>query len=246
MTDRALVVLPVYNEADNLERVVGRVRAAGCDVLVVDDSSPDGSGELADRLAAADAGVHALHRRRKLGLGSAYIAGFSWGLDRDYGLLLEMDADGSHDPAYLPELLSAARAIDGLAIGSRYVRGGAVRGWPLHRMLLSWGANVYARLILGTSVRDITSGYRCYTRSALGAIRLGEVVAQGYAFQIEMAVRCLAVGRRVTEVPIVFEDRVAGQSKVSRGEVYRALLAVIRLRFAGFRQRPATAEHPLG
>lgn len=245
MTD-GLVVLPVYNEADNLERVVAGVRAAGCAVLVVDDNSPDGSGALADRLASADPGVRVLHRPRKLGLGGAYIAGFQWGLDHGYGLLLEMDADGSHDPRYLPELLATASRVDGLAIGSRYVRGGAVRGWPLHRVLLSWGANVYARLILRTSVRDITSGYRCYTRATLDAIRLGEVVAQGYAFQIEMAVRCLAAGRRVAEVPIVFEDRVAGQSKVSRGEVYRALLAVIRLRFTGFGQGREPAERRLG
>jgi len=170
--ERACVVIPTYDERENLERVVAGVRAQDCDVLVVDDASPDGTGRLADQLAAADPGVSVLHRPRKLGLGSAYLAGFGRGLERGYQLFVEMDADGSHLPEHLVPIVEAARAGGGLAIGSRYSKGGGIRGWGAARYFLSWGANLYTRLLLWLPVRDCTSGYRCYTRRALEAIGL--------------------------------------------------------------------------
>jgi len=224
-----LVVLPTYNESQNLEKVVEGVRYFGHDVLVVDDASPDGTAEIADRLAEADAGVRVLHRSRKLGLGSAYIDAFRIGLAEGSKLFVEMDADGSHLAKDLENIIDAARGSGGLAIGSRYVRGGQIDGWPAHRWLLSWAANVYCRLLLGLSTRDCTSGFRCYTRELLEQIRLDEVVSQGYSFQIEMVHRTKRLGYPVIEVPIRFEDRVAGASKVSRGEVRRALWNVLRL-----------------
>src|SRR5262245_31147980 len=230
---RTLVVLPTYNEVENLERAGGHVRRAGYDVLVVDDSSPDGTGELAARLAAADPGIRVLVRPGKLGLGSAYVAGFKCGLAHGYDYLVEMDTDGSHRPEHLPEIVGEAQRSGALAIGSRYVRGGSVAGWGWHRMLLSWGANVYCRALLGLRVRDATSGYRCYPRTMLEAVDLDRVMSQGYSFQIEMVYRCLERGFEVHEVPIHFEDRVAGRSKVSQGEVRKALLAVLWLRLRG-------------
>jgi glycosyltransferase involved in cell wall biosynthesis len=227
---RALVVLPTYNECENLERVVSGVRELGCEVLVVDDCSPDGTGELAARLAKSDPGVRLLSRPSKLGLGSAYVAGFTRGLELGYDLMVEMDADGSHRPEHLLDIVAEAARSGGLAIGSRYVPGGAVSGWPWHRKLLSWGANVYCRTLLGVRVRDATSGYRCYPRAVLEAIGLERIVAQGYSFQIEMVYRCLRLGFPVREVPILFEDRIAGHSKVSRGEVTKALTSVLGLR----------------
>ena len=230
---RTLVVLPTYNEVENLERAVGHVRQAGYDVLVVDDSSPDGTGELAAQLAAADPGVQVLVRPGKLGLGSAYVAGFKCGLRHGYDYLVEMDSDGSHRPEHLPEIVGEARRSGALAIGSRYIRGGSVAGWGWHRKLLSWGANVYCRALLGLRVRDATSGFRCYPRAVLEAVDLDLVMSQGYSFQIEMVYRCLRRGFSVNEVPIHFEDRVAGRSKVSEGEVRKALLAVLWLRLRG-------------
>ncbi|HEY1454920.1 MAG TPA: polyprenol monophosphomannose synthase [Candidatus Dormibacteraeota bacterium] len=224
-----LVVLPTYNERQNLERVVAGVRHLGHDVLVVDDASPDGTGEVADQLAAADPGVRVLHRDRKLGLGSAYEDAFKVGLAEGSRLFVEMDADGSHRAQDLDAIVEAARGGGGLAIGSRYIRGGKITGWPAHRWLLSWAANVYCRVLLGLRTRDCTSGYRCYTRDLLSMIRLEEVVSQGYSFQIEMVHLTRKLGYPVIEVPIQFEDRVAGASKVSRGEVSRALLTVLRL-----------------
>jgi dolichol-phosphate mannosyltransferase len=232
-TSTVLVVLPTYNELENLERAVCAVRATGCDVLVVDDSSPDGTGELAARLAAADPGLDVLVRPGKLGLGSAYVTGFKCGLERGYDLLVEMDADGSHRPEHLSSLIEEARRTGGLVIGSRYIPGGQVTGWGWHRKLLSWGANVYCRALLGFDVRDCTSGYRCYPRAVLEAVGLDRVLSQGYSFQVEMVYRCLRCGFLVSEVPIHFEDRVAGKSKVSQGEVSRALWAVLRLRLRG-------------
>jgi dolichol-phosphate mannosyltransferase len=229
VTDGVLVVLPTFNEVQNLERVVAGVRQLGHDVLIVDDASPDGTGQLADRLAAADKGVRVLHRARKLGLGSAYEDAFRIGLADGAQLLVEMDADGSHLPENLDGIVEAARRSGGLAIGSRYVSGGSIVGWPLQRWLLSWGANVYCRLLLGLPTRDCTSGYRCYTRDLVNRIGLDDVVSQGYSFQIEMVWRARRLGYSVVEVPIRFEDRVAGASKVSRGEVRRALLTVLRL-----------------
>jgi glycosyltransferase involved in cell wall biosynthesis len=225
----ALVVLPTYNESQNLERVVAGVRHFGHDVLVVDDASPDGTAEIADLLAAADPGVRVLHRPRKLGLGSAYEDAFRIGLAEGSNLFVEMDADGSHLAKDLESIIDAARGSRGLAIGSRYIRGGQIEGWPFHRWLLSWAANVYCRILLGLSTRDCTSGFRCYTRELLEQIGLDEVVSQGYSFQIEMVHRAKKLGYPIVEVPIRFEDRVAGASKVSRGEVRRALWTVLRL-----------------
>jgi dolichol-phosphate mannosyltransferase len=227
-----LVVLPTYNESENLEKVVAGVRHMGHDVMVVDDASPDGTGDIADRLAAADTGVRVLHRPRKLGLGSAYEDAFRIGLQDGSKLFVEMDADGSHLAKDLQSIVDAARGCGGLAIGSRYVRGGEIVGWPAHRWLLSWAANVYCRMLLGLATRDCTSGYRCYTRDLLLQIRLDEVVSQGYSFQIEMVHRTRRLGYPIVEVPIRFEDRVAGASKVSRGEVRRALWTVLRLSLA--------------
>jgi dolichol-phosphate mannosyltransferase len=231
--ERVLVVLPTYNEAENIERAIRAVRQTGYDALVVDDSSPDGTADIVARLAEADPGIQLIVRPDKMGLGSAYVAGFRCGLDRGYDYLVEMDADGSHRPEHLPDLVAAAGRLGGLAIGSRYVRGGSVEGWPWHRHLLSWAANVYTRALLGMRVHDATSGYRCYTKAVLEAIRLDSVVSQGYSFQIEMLYRCLRCGFPVGEMPIRFEDRIAGRSKVSQGEVRKALTTVLWLRLGG-------------
>lgn len=224
-----LVVLPTFNEQSNLEQVVAGVRHLGHDVMVVDDASPDGTGELADNLAATDAGVRVLHRERKLGLGSAYVDAFRIGLAEGSALFVEMDADGSHRPQDLDPIVEAARGCGGLAIGSRYIKGGEIVGWPPHRWLLSWAANWYCRILLGLRTHDCTSGYRCYTRELLSQIGLDEVVSQGYSFQIEMVHRARHLGFPVAEVPIRFEDRIAGASKVSQGEIRRALWTVLRL-----------------
>ena len=232
-----LVVLPTYNERQNIERVVASVRRLGHDVMVVDDSSPDGTGEIADRLAAADPGVRVLHRPGKLGLGSAYEDAFRIGLKDGTQLFVEMDADGSHRPEDLAAIVAAAKKSGGLALGSRYVSGGAIEGWPFHRWLLSWAANIYCRILLWLPTRDTTSGYRCYTRALLEHIDLDAVVSQGYSFQIEMVWRARRRGYAVVEVPIRFEDRVAGASKVSQGEVRRALITVLRLRLRSWLRR---------
>ena len=224
-----LVVLPTFNERENLERVVAGVRHLGHDVLVVDDASPDGTGDIADGLAAADEGVRVMHRERKLGLGSAYEDAFRIGLAEGSRLLVEMDADGSHRAQDLQPIVDAARGCGGLAVGSRYMPGGQIVGWPGHRLLLSWGANVYCRTLLSLKVRDCTSGFRCYTRELLSSIDLDGIVSQGYSFQIEMVHRTVRLGYPVVEVPIRFEDRVAGASKVSQGEIRRALWTVLRL-----------------
>ncbi len=224
-----LVVLPTFNERENLAKVVAGVRHLGHDVLVVDDASPDGTGQLADELANADRGVRVLHRERKLGIGSAYEDAFRIGLDGGSSLFVEMDADGSHRPQDLDKIVDAARGSGGLAIGSRYMPGGEIAGWPAHRLLLSRGANVYCRTLLRLRVRDCTSGFRCYTRQLLAGMQLDEIVSQGYSFQIEMVHRTVRLGYPVVEVPIRFEDRVAGASKVSQGEISRALWTVLRL-----------------
>ncbi len=224
-----LVVLPTFNERENLERVVVGVRHLGHDVLIVDDASPDGTGELADELADADDGIRVLHRERKLGIGSAYEDAFRIGLADGAALFVEMDADGSHRPQDLNAIVNAARGSRGLAIGSRYMRGGEIVGWPPQRLLLSRGANIYCRTLLRLRVRDCTSGFRCYTREVLNAIKLDDIVSQGYSFQIEMVHRTVRLGYPVVEVPIRFEDRIAGASKVSQGEISRALWTVLRL-----------------
>ncbi len=213
---RVLVVLPTYNERDNLGWVVGRIRAATpqVDVLVVDDNSPDGTGEVADALAAADPQVSVLHRTEKAGLGAAYLHGFRVALERGYDVVGEMDADGSHQPEQLPLLLEALRGAD-LVIGSRWVSGGSVVNWPLSRKVLSVGGNVYARVLLGIPLRDVTAGYRLFRRTTLEKIDLGSVESAGYIFQTDLAFRTLRAGLRVVEVPIEFIERVRGESKMS-------------------------------
>ena len=221
------VVIPTYNEIANLENIVSRVRssAPAADILVVDDNSPDGTGELADKLAAADDHIHVLHRAGKSGLGAAYVAGFGWGLERGYGTLVEMDADGSHDPADLPRLLTALEGAD-LAIGSRWVPGGVVVNWPRSREVLSRGANAYARVMLGVGVHDATGGFRAYRADTLRAISLETVQSQGYCFQIDLTLRTADAGLAITEVPITFTDRIEGTSKMSRAIIAEAFWRV--------------------
>lgn len=228
-----LVVVPTYDEAQTLPGTLARLRAAvpGADVLVVDDASPDGTGELADAAAAADPGVHVLHRPGKQGLGAAYVAGFGWGLDAGYDVLVEMDADGSHRPEQLPDLLAAlgGPAEPGgadLVIGSRWVPGGRVENWPRHRELLSRAGNVYVRLALGLRLGDATAGFRAYRAEVLRAVDLARVESHGYCFQVDMAWRVVRVGGRVVEVPITFVERTAGRSKMSRAIVAEALWKV--------------------
>jgi dolichol-phosphate mannosyltransferase len=227
-----LIVIPTYNEADNLERLLGAVRQAvpDAEVLVVDDASPDGTGRLAEQLARAGSGVHVLHRREKLGLGTAYVDGFRWGLARGYARFFEMDADFSHDPSFLPGFIAALDAGADVVVGSRRMAGGSVVGWGPVRHLLSHGGSLYSRLLLGVSVRDMTTGFKAYTREALERLDVGSVRSNGYAFQIETTYRAVRSGLRVVEVPIVFVDRRAGQSKMSFEDVIEAVTRVIRMR----------------
>jgi len=233
---RACVVLPTYNERENIAAIVPAILAASpeLDVLVVDDSSPDGTGALAQELAGREPRVRVLHRQRKEGLGRAYLAGFEVALGAGYGRILEMDADFSHDPSRLPALLATSRDAD-LVLGSRYVPGGGTRNWGLGRRLLSRGGSLYARLILGVPVRDLTGGFKCFRREVLERIDLRSVTSAGYAFQIELTYRALRAGFRVVEVPIVFADRRVGQSKMSRAIVLEALGKVWLMRAAGWR-----------
>jgi dolichol-phosphate mannosyltransferase len=229
----AWLVLPTYDEAENLERLVEAALdklPASARVLVVDDSSPDGTGELAERLAERLEPVEVLHRERKEGLGPAYVAGFRRALEGGAGLVVEMDADFSHDPAYLPRLLEAAERAD-LVLGSRYVAGGGVTDWGPLRRAISRGGSAYARLVLGVEVRDLTGGFKCIRREVLEAIDLGAIRARGYAFQIELTYRALRHGFTVVEVPIVFRDRRVGSSKMDRSIVVEAVREVPRLRF---------------
>jgi dolichol-phosphate mannosyltransferase len=230
--DRACVVLPTYDERENLPAIVPAILAADAslDVLVVDDDSPDGTGALADEMAARDPRVRVLHRQRKEGLGRAYLAGFAEALQRGYGRVLEMDADFSHDPSTLPSLLAASRSAD-LVLGSRYVAGGGTVNWGLFRRFLSRGGSLYARSILGLSVRDLTGGFKCFRREVLEAIDLGSVRSTGYAFQIELTYRAARRGFRIVEVPITFVDRRVGKSKMSRRIVAEALWMVWKIRF---------------
>jgi len=227
---RACVVLPTYNERENLPQIVPAILAAApeVDVLVVDDDSPDGTGALADELAARDRRVRVLHRPHKEGLGRAYLAGFADALARGYGRILEMDADFSHDPARLPVLLGTDAD---LVLGSRYVPGGGTVNWGVGRRMLSRGGSLYARAILGVPVRDLTGGFKCFRRRTLQALDLGSVRSNGYAFQIELTYRAIRRGFKVVEVPIVFVDRRVGKSKMSRGIVAEALWMVWKIRF---------------
>jgi dolichol-phosphate mannosyltransferase len=226
---RVLVVIPTYDEAQTIRSAVDGVRAAvpDADVLVVDDGSPDGTGEIADALAARDGHLHVLHRERKEGLGTAYVAGFRWGLERGYDTLVEMDADGSHRPRDLPVLLSALVHAD-LVLGSRYVPGGRIVNWPRRREVLSRGGNLYTRLALGVALRDLTGGFRAYRAGALRSLDLSEVSSQGYCFQVDLAWRMVRAGMRVVEVPITFVERVEGTSKMSGAIVREALWQVTR------------------
>lgn len=231
MPDRGLVVVPTYNERENLPVIVPRILATDSrlDVLVVDDGSPDGTGAIADALAAADGRVHVLHRAAKEGLGRAYLAGFAWALARDYAWVFEMDADFSHDPKYLAEFLAAAADAD-LVLGSRYASGVNVINWPMSRLLLSWFANKYVRWITGLPLTDATGGFKCFRRQVLESIPLDRVRSNGYAFQIEMSYRAWKKGFRLLEVPIVFVDRVEGHSKMNKRIVREAVWMVWWLR----------------
>lgn len=231
--DRALVIIPTYNERENLPRLIPLVleQDPRIEVLIIDDGSPDGTGEVADRIAEDDARVHVIHREGKLGLGTAYIAGFRWGLDRDYDVFFEMDADFSHDPGHLPQFLAAIRDFD-VVLGSRYLQGRVtVVNWPMGRLLLSYFANVYARVVTGLPVTDATGGFRCFRRTVLEGIQLERVGSEGYAFQIEMSLRAWRQGFAVGEIPIVFADRDIGESKMSRRIIWEAVWRVWALRF---------------
>ena len=240
--DRFLIVLPTYDERDNLPRLIAAVERLlpelplPGDVLVVDDSSPDGTGEVADRLAAERSWMHVLHRPAKDGLGRAYLAGFAWALEGPYSHVLEMDSDLSHPPDALPALFAASRDAD-LVLGSRYVQGGGVDGWPLARRMVSRGGCMYAKSMLGLDVCDLTGGYKCFHRWVLEQLDLEHVHANGYTFQIELTYRTIRMGGRVVEVPITFSDRTQGNSKMSRGIVLEAVWKVPWLRLQALRGR---------
>jgi dolichol-phosphate mannosyltransferase len=232
MPERALVIIPTYNEASNVGQIVPEVleQDERLDVLVVDDNSPDGTGAIADKLASENARVHVMHRAGKLGLGTAYLDGFRWALERDYAYIFEMDADFSHNPKHLPEFLSSIRDAD-LVLGSRYLaRRVTVVNWPMSRLLLSYGANIYAKLITGHRLYDATGGFKCFRRRVLEAIDLDGVRSNGYAFQIEMSFRAKRKGFKIVEIPIVFVDRTDGESKMSGKIVREAVWMVWRLR----------------
>jgi dolichol-phosphate mannosyltransferase len=229
-TGRVLIVMPTYNERQNLEIMAGRIREStpGADLLVVDDNSPDGTGDLADKLAETDQRVHVMHRTEKAGLGKAYLAGFTWALERGYDVIVEMDADGSHRPEDLPRLLAAvADGADGV-IGSRWVPGGKVVNWPRKREVLSRGANFYTRLMIGFSVKDATGGYRAYKASTLRRIDLSNVESTGYSFQVDITVRIIKAGLRIVEVPITFVERERGVSKMDSAIIREAFWRVFR------------------
>ena len=231
--NEALIIIPTYNERDNLKTLCDQVLTAlpSADLLIVDDNSPDGTGQLADEMAAKNPRIQVLHRSGKLGLGTAYIAGFRFALSKGYEFIFEMDADFSHDPVYLPALLGAAKDGAGVVIGSRRVPGGGTENWGLGRQLISSGGSLYARTILGLDVRDLTSGFKCFRREVLAAIDLDAVRSNGYSFQIEMTYRAIRKGFSVAEVPIIFIDRRAGQSKMSSKIFAEAMGMVWRLRF---------------
>mgnify|MGYP002779413332 CR=1 FL=1 len=229
---RALVIVPTYNERDNLPRIVPLILAQDdrIHILVVDDGSPDGTGKLADDIAAANPRVNVLHRAGKLGLGTAYIAGFKWGLERGFDYLVEMDADFSHDPNHLPKFLTAIESFD-VVLGSRYLHGRVtVVNWPIGRLLLSYFANVYARWVTGVPVADLTGGFKCFRREVLAAIPLDSVESNGYAFQIEMSFRAWKRRFDLSEIPIMFVDRDIGESKMSRRIIWEAVWRVWKLR----------------
>lgn len=226
---RCIVIIPTYNEAQNIRDITHRVRTAqpDVDVLIVDDNSPDGTGDIADEMAADDEQIHVLHRAGKEGLGVAYMAGFRWALERDYDVVVEMDADGSHQPEQLGRLLGAIGSADAV-IGSRWVPGGSIRNWPRSRELLSRGGNAYIRIALGLGLRDSTAGFRAYRADALRAIALDDVESAGYCFQTDLSRRALRAGMTVIEVPIDFVEREQGESKMSRDIMTESLVKITR------------------
>ncbi len=235
--ERALVIIPTYNERENVRRIIDSVlkQDGRIEVLIVDDGSPDGTGQIVAELQGQDPRVHLLERPRKMGLGTAYIAGFRWALERDYSYILEMDADFSHDPAHLKQFLSAIENAD-LVLGSRYQQGRVtVVNWPIRRLILSYSANLYARAVTGLPVWDATGGFKCFRRSVLEAIDLSRVRSNGYAFQIEMSFRAWKRDFRIVEIPIVFVDRTEGTSKMSKSIVREAIWMVWRLRWWAIR-----------
>jgi len=239
LPERALIIIPTFNERGNISRIIDAVLAEdpSLDVLVVDDGSPDGTGQVADSIAAENPRVHALHRSGKLGLGTAYIAGFRWALQRDYELIFEMDADFSHNPDRLPKFLEAIKSAD-VVLGSRYQDGHVnVVNWPMSRLFLSYAANIYARAVTGLPVFDATGGFKCFRRKVLETIDLNAIRSNGYAFQIEMTFRAWKAGFRIVEIPIVFVDRTSGESKMSKRIVREAIWMVWRLRWAAMTGR---------
>jgi dolichol-phosphate mannosyltransferase len=239
VAERALVIIPTFNERENIARIISIVltKDPRLEVLVVDDGSPDGTAEIVESLAAQNDRVHILKRAKKMGLGTAYIAGFKWSLQHDYAYTFEMDADFSHDPAHLPEFLRAVETAD-LVLGSRYRDGKVtVVNWPIDRLLLSYFANVYARWVTGLPLWDSTGGFKCYRRAVLEAVDLDDVRSNGYAFQIEMSFRAWRKKFRIVEIPIVFVDRTEGTSKMSKAIVREAVWMVWRLRFWALRGR---------
>jgi dolichol-phosphate mannosyltransferase len=233
LPDRALVIVPTYNERFNIARLIPAILAQdpSLEILVVDDGSPDGTGDIVDGIAANNARVHVIHRAGKLGLGTAYIAGFRWALERKYDLVFEMDADFSHNPERLPEFLEAIRESD-VVLGSRYQDGHVnVVNWPMSRLFLSYGANIYARFVTGLPIFDTTGGFKCFRRNVLESIDLNSVKSNGYAFQIEMSYRAWKRGFQLFEIPIIFVDRTEGESKMSKKIVREAIWMVWRLRW---------------
>lgn len=237
--ERALVIVPTYNERENIARIIDAILYQDpiIDVLVIDDGSPDGTGQLVDEIAAMNPRVHVIHRPGKMGLGTAYVAGFKWALEHTYAYVFEMDADFSHDPAHLPQFLTSIQDAD-LVIGSRYREGRVtVVNWPVGRLLLSYFANVYARIVTGLQLYDGTAGFKCFRRAVLEAIDLDDIRSNGYAFQIEMNFRAWRRGFRIVEIPIVFVDRTEGVSKMSKRIVREAIWMVWRLRWWAITRR---------
>jgi dolichol-phosphate mannosyltransferase len=231
-TERGLIIIPTYNERENLPRLLPMVleQDPRLDILIIDDASPDGTGQLAEELAADSDRVHVLHRAGKLGLGTAYIVGFRWGLERGYDWLFEMDADFSHDPTHLPQFLEALQTYD-LVLGSRYLEGRVtVVNWPMARLLLSYGANIYARTITGVPLWDATGGFKAFRRKVLESIDLDRIESEGYSFQIEVNLRVWKRGFSIGEIPIVFVDRTTGESKMSKRIIREAIWRVWKLR----------------
>jgi dolichol-phosphate mannosyltransferase len=239
---KTLIIIPTYNEIENLGPLLKEIFsfAPETDILIVDDNSPDGTGQLADKMHEENPRIHVMHRSGKLGLGTAYIAGFKYAIEHEYDAAFEMDADFSHDPKYLPDFLKAIENAD-LVIGSRYISGGATPNWSPLRRFISGGGNIYARFMLGIPIQDCTAGYRCYRREVLENLGLDTVQTQGYGFQVEMTYRTMKQGFKIVETPIVFMDRRVGKSKMSRTIFFEAFLYVLRTRFGKKPELPAVA-----